>query len=337
VLQAWDAAPSGQITIGGEVEGVLTAARRRRGVINLSLGSSQASPLEEAAMLVAFRAGSLVVAAAGNEFQQGNPLSYPASYNHVLTAAATGQDNRSSYFSSSSIAVDLAAPGQDIPVAVPHAAKADGYDVVDGTSFAAPIVSGAAAWVWTARPQLNNTQVFDLLRYSTTDVLPAGFDQDTGFGLLNIPNALAAEPPIRDPNEPNEDVYLVKPNGLFLGGTPLLARPRASLRGRLDLTEDPGDVHRAWLPGRSSLVATLRGSQNVDLEVWGPKTATVFERGAALRRDRLGSSSKQDTSADAVRVVNRSRTGKVVYVDAFLAKGVGDAAYALTVQTRALR
>ena len=83
--------------------------------------------------------------------------------------------------------VDLAAPGVDIPAAIPVAFNPSGYASVDGTSFAAPIVTGATAWVWTARPQLDNTQIFDLMRYSAIDLGPHGFDRDTGFGAAEHP------------------------------------------------------------------------------------------------------------------------------------------------------
>ncbi len=47
------------------------------------------------------------VAAAGNEFAEGNPLEFPASLPHVLTVAAVGPDLASSFFSNTSAAIDL--------------------------------------------------------------------------------------------------------------------------------------------------------------------------------------------------------------------------------------
>jgi subtilisin family serine protease len=183
----------------------------------------------------AFGAGTLVVASAGNGFQTGNRPQYPADYHHVLTVAATNQQNQPSSFSSSSLAVDLAAPGEGIPVALPLAINPTGYDVWDGTSFSAPMVSGAAAWVWTVRGNLDKTQIFDLMRFSARDIWSQGYDKDTGFGLLDVPAALARTAPPVDPQEPNEDVFVVKPNGLFAqGAQPLTApgRARASIRAR---------------------------------------------------------------------------------------------------------
>ena len=151
------------------IAGILAAAKRGPTVINLSLGYPQPDPMIEQAVLVAFGEGSIVVASAGNDFANGNPLIYPASLPHVLTVAATDESNRPTDFSSSSEAVDLSAPGQHIVAAVPLSYDPNGWQSVDGTSFSAPIVSAATAWVWTARPQLDNTQVVDLMRWSARD------------------------------------------------------------------------------------------------------------------------------------------------------------------------
>src|SRR5216117_1577641 len=122
---------------------------------------------------------SLLVAAAGNDFLEGNAQHSPASLPHVLTIGATDEQNHSSFFSNRSLAVDLAAPGENIPVAVPTWESASGYGQGDGTSFSAPLVAGAAVWVWTRRPELDVTQLFDLMRWSATDIGGPGFDEDT--------------------------------------------------------------------------------------------------------------------------------------------------------------
>src|SRR5436189_11140 len=82
---------------------------------------------------VAFGSGSLLVAAAGNDFLEGNAQHSPASLPHVLTIAATDEQNTSSFFSNRSLAVDLSAPGEGIPVAVPTWQSASGYATGDGT------------------------------------------------------------------------------------------------------------------------------------------------------------------------------------------------------------
>jgi hypothetical protein len=319
------------------IAGFDAAARHGRSVINISGGFfGSTSALLERAVDRAIVADSVVVAAVGNDRGNGSRLAIPASLPHVLTIAATDEADRVTSFSSRSAALDLAAPGQDIPVAVPTYYDPSGYATFDGTSFSSPLVAGATAWVWTARPELDNTQILDVMRGSARDVASAGWDRDTGFGVLDIPAALAAPAPPADPDEPNDDVYLVKPRGLTAaGGTPLTApsRPEGTLRARLDYSEDPEDVYRVWLPARGTVVVRVKGSTNVDLAVWGPKTRTVFEKNAALRRDLLGYSQRRGTSVDVVKVTRRGRRGAYGYVDVFLGTRVPDSSYTLSVST----
>src|SRR5262249_18530061 len=88
ILRSYDASPFGFITAGDAVRGIIAGTRGGPGVINLSFGGEEDDPLVHQAVLYAFRRGSLVVASAGNDGLAGNPLSYPASYPHLLTAAA---------------------------------------------------------------------------------------------------------------------------------------------------------------------------------------------------------------------------------------------------------
>ena len=80
-------------------------------MINLSFGTPSDCATLFGAVQVAFAKGSLVVAAAGNEFAQGNPVIFPAAYPHVLSVASLDPTLTSSGFSSANAAVDIAAPG----------------------------------------------------------------------------------------------------------------------------------------------------------------------------------------------------------------------------------
>jgi hypothetical protein len=280
-----------------------------------------------------FGSGSLVVASAGNDREGGSSLSYPASFPHVLTVGATDEADRVTVFSSASPALDLAAPGQDIPAAMPKIFNPAGYAAVDGTSFSAPLVSGAAAGVWTSRPTLTNTQLFEVMRRSARDVGKKRWDADTGYGILDLPAALSRRAPAADPQEPNEDVYLVKPNGLTkTGHAPLTGqhRLRATLAAQLERREDPEDVYRVWLPARGQLVVTVRPTANATLEIWGRRTTTVFERGKTARRDLIGASAHAGARFERVKVRGRG-VGQYVYVDVFLPKNVVGASYSLSI------
>jgi hypothetical protein len=336
-LQVWDSSPAGVLTVGDEIAGLAAATAHGRGVINLSIGGTDRLPVEEHAILAAFGNGSLVVASAGNARTEGNPLAYPASFAHVLTIGATDQTGRPAWFSSASSHMDLAAPGTDIPVAIPQTFAPSGspYDIFDGTSFSAPLVSGVAAAVWTVHPTLTNTQLFEVLRHSAHRAGKPGWNRDTGYGILDAPAALTRRPPAADPQEPNEDVYLVRPKGLFRAGHEPLTAPGRRVRvlaAHVEQGEDPEDVYRAYLPAKGRLVVSVKTNANVDLEVWGRRTRTVFERGTAAKRDLLGLS--RHAGARAERVVVRGRgSGQYVYVDVFLAKKPPEAGYTLRLGT----
>ena len=264
VLRVWDASPFGFLNEGSAIQGIYEAARRGPGVINLSFGGEDDDPLLDDAIRFAFRSGSLVVAAAGNDALDGNPPNFPAFYPHVLTVGATNESNQVAVFSTVSPTVDLAAPGVNIPVAEPLAQEPTGYSTTAaGTSFASPLVAGAAAWVWTVRPELDNTQLFELMRRSATDIGTPGFDNASGYGLLNIPRALNFRTPPRDPQEPNEKPREIEAHGLFANPTrPLTAPGRTTglLSAHVDRSEDPIDLYRVWAPAGRTLRAQVTGS-----------------------------------------------------------------------------
>jgi hypothetical protein len=276
VLRIWDASPFQSITNSDAIAGLQAATAAGPSVINISWGSPQRDPLLEQAVEAAVRGGSLVVAASGNDRQGGNPVIYPAALPHVLTVGASDQADAPASFSSSSPGLDLLAPGVAIPVADPRLSPTS-YSVADGTSFSAPITSGAAAWIWTARPDLDAGQLFELIRRSARDLGPPGWDADSGFGLLDVPAALAAPAPVRDPQEPNDDVAEVKPGVTFSAGGLLLTAP-GRLAGRLDGVDDPRDVYRLRVPAHRRVRVTAAASDGrpVAVSIWNAATTSVL-------------------------------------------------------------
>jgi len=309
LLQLWDASPTGsQLTTADVIRGIEAASLRGRGIVNLSLGGVFRSRLEELAIVHAYERGSVVVAASGNEREQGNRPGFPASLPHVVTVGAVDAADRLAPFSSSSPGMDLVAPGVAIPVAVPAAQSPAGYLQADGTSFATPIVSGAAAWIWTVRPELDKTQLVELLRQSARPLDAAGRSPDTGFGLLDIPAALSRPAPSVDPLEPNDDLNQVVPGRMFAAGKAPLTRPgagRAVVDARLDAVDDPRDVYRVWVPGGGRVVVALTGAAPVALRYAGPTPIRSASRLASRR----------------LELVNRGRAGAFVYVTAAIEPG----------------
>jgi hypothetical protein len=328
-LYEWDASERDGLALSSIIAGIDAATRKGPGVINLSLGSAADVPQLHDAILRAIRAGSVVVAAGGDS--RGFDFSpYPGEYPHVLTVAATDGRGDAAAFSSPSSSIDVAAPGVDVDVAVPYSHSSSGFMRASGTSYAAALVSGALAWIWTRRPELDNTQLMTLVRRTAKRNEPGGVSNETGYGVVDVRAALSAHAPPRDPFEPNDDIDLVRPGGLFGTGSPLLTsagKRTALVRARVDQDEDPADVYRAEIPAHGRLavaVAALRG--DVVMRVWGPHTPTILERGPAVeRRDLLA-------NRPSVEVRNGGAHAEVVYVD--VSAGVSrTASYALRLTT----
>src|SRR3989442_479170 len=168
-IYSWDASPDALLASVYVLTGMQVASRFCPAVILLSFGLSgdqfihTTERLREGIDLAVDR-GFLVVAAAGNDRYQGSLPFYPADLPHVLTVAATDRNGSVAAFSNISPAIDLAAPGVAIPIAVPPRTDPSGYSTGTGTSYAAAIVAGAAAWLWTMRPDLEASHVPQVVR-----------------------------------------------------------------------------------------------------------------------------------------------------------------------------
>ena len=332
LLQTWDAALGAGTALQTSdiVAGVLAAANQGSGVINLSLGAERSFLPIQQAIETAIHKGVLVVAAAGNDGEIRSPLSFPASLPHVLTAAASDRQNRVTSFSSRSRFVDIAAPGQDITVAT---ALDNSWAPEAGTSFSSPLVAGAAAWVWTVRPELDASQLFEVMRRSAVDIDAPGRDDASGFGLLNVPAALAYAAPVPDPLEPNDDMDYVTPGKIFDNGIPPLTtrgKPSTTLTGRLATVEDPRDVYRVFAPAHGTITVKVPAAAGVALGLWTPATQTVME--ATPNRDRVG----HGVSAKGTVTLTHTNTGaaRTLYLAVTLATRVRDSTYGIAIVAR---
>jgi subtilisin family serine protease len=327
--------------VGGEtlaevLAGIAAAIQEpTAGIINLSVGFEgiAGAQLLEVGIQSAVAAGWLVVAAAGNAGDRGSPSTYPADLPHVLTVAATDRNANVATFSNNSPWNDIAAPGVGIVAAVPAWKDPSGFATLTGTSFAAPIVAGAAAWLWTARPLLDVSQVAEILKRSAHDIGAAGVDPASGWGILDLPGALASPAPIRDPQEPNDDIPLVSDGGLFQVGTkPLVDATirKTHLAARLTPNDDAADVYRLFVPAGREVRARLRAGADVRIALWGPNTRGIGEVLPLRRRDLLG-------SGRSVHTRTTGRRGAYYYVSATLIPGAPEQAYLMDVELSAAR
>jgi subtilisin family serine protease len=323
-LEVWDASPTAfGITDFAAIAGLQALSAHCPAVINLSFGSTNPDPGLQDAILDAVRRGCLVVAAAGNSGDEGSPTTYPAAWPHVFTVAATDENDAVAPFSTASPATDVAAPGTNFVADVPTTRNPDGYqDTFSGTSFSAPLVSAAAAWVWTVRPTLTVSQLSQILRSTARDIGPSGFDNASGWGIIDIPAALAAPTPANDPFEPNDDISEVKPGSLFEAGQPPLTTPtKPSIRlvATLDTGDDPRDVYRVWVPAKRYVHVTVSSGGDAAARLWGPQTSSTHEGVKAQRRDLRG------------QKMYGGKRGTAAYVEVLLTGRSPAAIYTLTV------
>jgi Subtilase family len=326
-----------QISCADSVAGIGNVLNAGATVINMSYGSVSFCPQEFAQIQLAIARGVIPVASAGNELAEGNPPEFPASLPHVLTIAAITEAGAPAGFSNSNAAVDLGAPGTNILTAVPVAADkdgtADGYTLLNGTSFSAPIVAAATTWVRAARPDLTPDQVAQVVRLSANDIAPPGWDPSAGFGMLNIDKALAQQAPPADPLEPNDEIVWIdgrafgKKDPAVFGG-----RRTVKFVALLDALEDPEDVYRIVMPGRRKVLVSVKPAfGDTDVSVYDKRAKSLDQRSRILRK-----SGHAGSKTDAVTVRNRGRKSRSAYVRVFIhprAKTL-NAAYVVTIRRR---
>ena len=299
------------IDVEAEVKAIHWAVENGARVINMSLGGFRDprnpdldafSPLEAAAIGWAHGKGVVIVAAVGNSDEvPPTPwpfATYPAALPHVLGVSALGRDGSVPAFSNrDKIYNDMTAPGQAIvstfPLALTTGAKEcvdQGYSTCanddfadfrkgEGTSFAAPQVSAAAAVLLAVRPNLRPEQVTTLLTRTARDVsaatgckaCPLQRDALTGWGRLDVTAALRALSgpiPARDQLEPNDDAGVQ--------AAPLWGQ-KLRLEATLDFWDDQNDVYAIRLRRGQPVYVSVRGpaGHDTNLILWSPGTKRV--------------------------------------------------------------
>ena len=298
----------GTISPDAEANAIVWAVDQGARVVNLSLGGLRDpitpsrdtfSPLEESAIGYARRHGAVVVAAVGNGDQAPRTpwpyASYPAALPHVIGVSALAQDGSIPAFSNrDALFNDIAAPGEAILSTFPRALTADRptcpdqgysdcgppeYQNAQGTSFAAPQVSAAAALMLALRPELAPDQVSALIEHSAVDAsaengcseCPPLRDALAGWGRLDITAALQSlDGPI-----PPSDQYESNDDAGTRAAT-LYGRTR-EITATIDFWDDQIDVYRVKLRGRQTVSVSLRGPAGTDtnLVLWKPGTERV--------------------------------------------------------------
>ena len=297
----------GQISLESEVRAIRWAADRGARVINMSLGGIRNplngeedtfSPLEASAIGYAYSLGAVIVAAVGNADQAPKApwpwANYPASLPHVIGVSAINRQGSVPTFSHRDrIYNDLAAPGTEMVSTLPRSlteqrptCPEQGYSVcgpeeyrdAEGTSFAAPQVTGAVALLRAVRPDLSADQVMEIMTRTADDadastgcaICPRNRDRFSGWGVLDVTAAisrgLSGRIPARDSLEPNDDAG---------GFARTIGGRKTTIRATVDYWDDQSDVYRIRLFPGQHVFASLGHGAGAQLHLWRPKTRTL--------------------------------------------------------------
>jgi subtilisin family serine protease len=176
-------------------------------IISSSWGGSEESRALQDAIDYAHSQGVITVAAAGNS-NSDLPV-YPASYAHVLSVAATDENDERWILSNYGDWVDIAAPGVDI-LSLRAKGTSEGTEYgeyttfMTGTSMAAPHVVGACALLLSVNPLLTYARLYDILTKTADPIEPGICASD---GRLNLFKAMHAVLPSRGYITLDHDYY----------------------------------------------------------------------------------------------------------------------------------
>jgi len=262
-----------------------TLPSQRAAVINMSFGASGTCDDSVADLFTQVRAqGVVVIAAAGNDATSAPQT--PASCPNVISVASVGPLRIRAPYSNFGASVDLAAPGGDMRLDINGDGHPDGVysthasgggsnttptlEQLQGTSMAAPHVSGVMALMLSANPAVTPAQIDGLLAQGalTDDVGVPGPDE-LGAGLINARKAIAAVDPSLPPAPP---MLSVTPSSLAFGDIGTAAEVFVTNSGGGTLTITGVTASEPWL----SATAT-----SVDANGLGVHTVSVNRTGLA--------------------------------------------------------
>lgn len=163
-------------------------------IISISLGGDGITSEYLDALRAAADAGVLIVVSAGNE-EGTDPNAFAAvasaagiNGNMIIVGAIDKNTNMPSFSNRAGASknVYVVAPGVSVKTVGPN----NSFITVNGTSFSAPHVAGAAAVLLSLFPTLTGSDLFDILTSTAQDLGPAGVDNTFGYGLIDLGAAI---------------------------------------------------------------------------------------------------------------------------------------------------
>lgn len=181
--------------------------------VNMSLGSSWAGFFELDMINQALANDIMVIASMGNSGY--NAPQYPAAYNGVMAIGATRADGSKVHFSTSGNFISVSAPGYNIYSTFNESDSS--YTDMSGTSMSAPFATGTVAYLLTFNPLLKPDQLRTIIESTAIDLGDTGWDEDTGYGLINVKAAVDL---IKNNNIPESGaVYSTKTTKIYVNNS----------------------------------------------------------------------------------------------------------------------
>ncbi len=194
-------------------EAIVYAADNGADVINMSFGYPWRIEVLDDALAYANSRGVVLCASAGND--GGSYLNFPAGSPYTMAVSASNSSNKMAAFSTYGDHISVCAPGEAVLSLRANESDiyaeygepdvhiiSEDYYIASGTSMSGPHVAAVAAWVRAVSPGLVPDQVKSIIEGTSTDILypiengPAmpGWDEYTGFGCVNLFEAIQATP-----------------------------------------------------------------------------------------------------------------------------------------------
>lgn len=175
---------------------ILPKSERPR-VLNMSWTVDTITQAESDALDALSAAGTILVAAMGNDGQKDSKLRYPAAHTEVIAVGAVDQGGKVTTYSNGGSYIDVVGPGgvgSGVKAAVLSTWARKpltgpgyeyGYYSFQGTSLATPIVCATIALMDTQQPGIELPMIRRIIREGSVDLGAAGWDKEYGHGLLD--------------------------------------------------------------------------------------------------------------------------------------------------------